>query len=254
MSLNFIDIASWQAGIDLKAVFLQNPIDGVIVKATQGTDYVNPFCDGWVQWLIQHGKPWGFYHYLSGLENTGAEEAEFFYKHCLNYFGHGVALCDLEANAVNRGPEYTKQFLDRLYELSGVRAMFYAQQSVVQSFGAGSDGIVANGHKLWLAQYASATDIVYGFKEKPWQKGSVAPWPSITMHQYTSHGRLTGYLGDLDLDIFYGTTEDWAALAGKEKPEPKPEPTEDWLDDWIEYLEDEKQRIQAKIDELKARR
>lgn len=35
--------------------------------------------------------------------------------------------------------------------------------------------------------------------------------------------------------------------------DPTPEPTEDWLDDWIEYLEDEKQRIQAKIDELKAR-
>ena len=36
--------------------------------------------------------------------------------------------------------------------------------------------------------------------------------------------------------------------------DPTPEPTEDWLDDWIEYLEDEKQRLQNKIDELKARR
>lgn len=36
--------------------------------------------------------------------------------------------------------------------------------------------------------------------------------------------------------------------------EPEPVPVDDWLSDWIEYLEDEKQRIQTKIDELKARR
>lgn len=43
------------------------------------------------------------------------------------------------------------------------------------------------------------------------------------------------------------------------EPEPEPvpvppDPEEDWLQDWIEYLESEKQRIQAKIDELKGRR
>ena len=37
-------------------------------------------------------------------------------------------------------------------------------------------------------------------------------------------------------------------------PEPEPDPAEDWLQDWIEYLEAEKQRIQTKIEELKARR
>ena len=40
------------------------------------------------------------------------------------------------------------------------------------------------------------------------------------MHQYTGNGRLTGYSGSLDLDLFYGSTDDWAALAGgKEKEE-----------------------------------
>ncbi len=45
MSLNFIDISSWQAGLDLAAVFAQNPLDGVIVKATEKINYVNPHCD-----------------------------------------------------------------------------------------------------------------------------------------------------------------------------------------------------------------
>lgn len=79
------------------------------------------------------------------------------------------------------------------------------------------------------------------------------------MHQYSSCGRLSGYTGDLDLDIFYGDESDWAILAGKTPapapdPTPEPAPGEDWLLDWIEYLEDEKARLQAKIDELNARR
>ena len=39
--MNFIDIASYQATIDLDAVFANNPIDGIIAKATERTGYVN---------------------------------------------------------------------------------------------------------------------------------------------------------------------------------------------------------------------
>lgn len=226
MSLNVIDISDHQAGINLETMFNKNPdLDAVIIKATEGTGYVNAYCDRWVQWLIKNNKPWGFYHYLSGTKDSGAVEADYFHKHCLNYFGDGIPVVDLEGNAINRGPEYVKQFLDRIYELSGVKPMLYASLSVIQSYGVNADPIVAGGYKLWLAQYASATAVVYGFKQTPWQKGSVAPWPSITMHQYTDHGRLNGYLADLDLDIFYGTKDDWKAIASKSKPEPKPEPT-----------------------------
>ena len=38
MAMNGIDIASYQTGIDLSVV----PCDFVIVKATEGTGYVNP--------------------------------------------------------------------------------------------------------------------------------------------------------------------------------------------------------------------
>lgn len=41
MSMNGIDISNYQATLDLAKV----PYDFVIVKATQGTSYVNPSCD-----------------------------------------------------------------------------------------------------------------------------------------------------------------------------------------------------------------
>jgi len=41
MGMNGIDISSHQAGINLEIV----PCDFVIIKATEGTEYVNPDCD-----------------------------------------------------------------------------------------------------------------------------------------------------------------------------------------------------------------
>ena len=230
MSLNVIDISSHQAGLNLDTVYKKTPdLDCVIVKGTQGTTYVNPYCDAWVQWLIKNNKPWGFYHYLSGQCTYGSVEAQFFVQHCANYFGHGIPICDLEGNAANRGPEYAKQFLDEVYKLTGVKPMIYMSLSVIQSYKAKFDQIVSDGYKLWLAQYASATATIYGFKKTPWQSGSVAPWPSITMHQYTDHGRLNGYSENLDFSIFYGSVNDWNEMTKSNKsdpePEPQPEPT-----------------------------
>ena len=33
------------------------------------------------------------------------------------------------------------------------------------------------------------------------------------MHQYTGHGRINGYNGDLDLSLFYGDVNAWNAYA-----------------------------------------
>ena len=52
MTMQGIDISGWQAGIDLGSV----PCDFAIVKATEGTGYVNPDCDRAVQQCIELGK------------------------------------------------------------------------------------------------------------------------------------------------------------------------------------------------------
>lgn len=48
------------------------------------------------------------------------------------------------------------------------------------------------------------------------------------MYQYTSEGRLEGYNGYLDLDVFYGDPGDWDRYARgaeeSEKPTPPPDP------------------------------
>ncbi len=218
--MNLIDISSWQRGIDLQSLFRLNPsLDGAIVKATQGTGYVNPDFSAWVKWLSDHDKPFGFYHYCDGGDADA--EATHFYNAVKPYIGKGIPVADYEGEALLKGTAWLKRFLDRFCALSGAKAMIYCSLSVVreQPFNA------LTGYPLWIAQYADM-NTVYGFLDTPWQKGSVSPFNSYAMHQYTSCGRLNGYSGNLDFNKFYGSYAAWNALCKDEdKPAAEPTPT-----------------------------
>lgn len=218
--MNLIDIASWQRGIDLSALFAQNPLHGVIVKATQGLTYVNPDYAAWTKWLSDHDKPFGVYHYL---DLYGAEaEARHFVETVKPYIGKATLTADYEGNTIRKGTVYLKAFLDEVYRLTGVKAFVYVSQSYIAT---GGFGEIANaGYPLWLAQYASSTEIVNGFRDNPWQKGSVDPFPKVWMHQYTSCGRLAGWKDNLDFDQFKESYSAWHELARGEDAAPAPAP------------------------------
>lgn len=211
--MNVIDISSWQAGIDLATLFANNPLDGVIVKATQGVGYINPEYAAQVKWLDENNKPFGFYHYLDGADARA--EAEFFYKTVSPYVGKGIPVADYEGEAMLRGTGWLKQFLERFYELSGVKAMIYCSLSVVQS----QDFSSLTSYPLWIAQYADYAP-VYGFLDHPWQNGSVYPFMGFYMQQYTSNGHLNGWGGGLDFDKFWWNEDDWNSIAKSEKQDP----------------------------------
>ena len=109
MSMNGIDISNHQAGLNLAKV----PCDFVICKATEGTGFVDRYCDGWIQKALQLGKKVGVYHFATG-KSSGVAEADFFYKNIKGYVGKAILVLDWEASAVNRGVAYAKAFLDRI--------------------------------------------------------------------------------------------------------------------------------------------
>ena len=118
MSMNGIDISNHQAGLNLAKV----PCDFVICKATEGTGFVDLYCDGWIQKALQLGKKVGVYHFATG-GSSGVAEADFFYKNIKGYVGKAILVLDWEANAANRGVAYAKAFLDRTYPLTGVKPL-----------------------------------------------------------------------------------------------------------------------------------
>lgn len=75
---------------------------------------------------------------------------------------------------------------------------------------------MAKTYPLWVAQYPNYEET--GFKSEPWTDGwDFGAWESPLIFQYTGTGRIAGYSGHLDLDLYFGTRDDWrrrCAVAG----------------------------------------
>lgn len=220
MTMNGIDISSWQRDINLSAV----KADFVIVKATEGIGYVDKSCDMLFQKALSLGKKLGFYHFARPTANNDPiREADFFYENCKGYFGKAIPILDWEAEN-KQNVAYAKAWLDRVYQRSGVKPVIYMSESVVNSYDWSS---VANAdYGLWVAKYR---DNVIDYNYNMSNAGSrprVKWWKFYCMWQWTSTGRLSGYNGNLDCNVFYGDQSTWDAYAGKStstvKPQPKP--------------------------------
>ena len=211
MALNGIDIASHQAGLDLNNI----AFDFVIIKATQGIGYVNPYCDNWYQQAKALGKLIGFYHYASG--NDAVAEADYFIENTLNYFHEAVPCLDWEAdendNWGDNDAAWCKAFCDRIYERTGVHPMVYVQASAMSRL----EGQIGD-CGLWIAQYPNY--VPTGYQDEPWNEGAY----TCAIRQYSSAGRLDGWGGNLDLDKFYGDAAAWMKYANPSGDTPTPEP------------------------------
>ena len=209
--LRVVDEASWQEGIDNTIL----DCDAVIVKATQGTTYVNPICDSLYQAAKSAGKLLGVYHYASGGNATA--EADFFLDNIQGYIGEAMLVLDWESgeNAQWGNSYWCKEFCDRVYARTGINPVVYVQNSAVDQVA----NLTDNG--LWIAQYADNNPM--GWVDSPWNTITV----NHIMHQYTSTGRIYGWSGNLDLSLFYGDANTWRAYAGATGqpvlPTPKPQ-------------------------------
>ena len=207
MALKGIDISKWQTGIDLSKV----DCDFVIVKATEGIGYVDRKCDSFYQQAKRLGKKLGFYHFARP-RNDAVREAQYFYNNTKNYFGEAIPILDWEAE--NKSDvAWAKRWLDEVYRLSGVKPVIYMSESVVNSYDWSS---VANAdYGLWVAKYRDNNpDYNYNMANAG-SRPKVKWWKFYCMWQWTSSGRLNGYNGNLDCNVFYGDGTTWDKYAGK---------------------------------------
>lgn len=207
MALNGIDIASYQAGLDFSKV----PCDFAIIKATQGTGYTNPDCIRAVEQAMSLGKGVGVYHYISG--GNAVAEANFFINSILNWIGK-VMICldwELDQNSAWGDESYLEQVINQVIARTGVPPMIYAPASRYNQVAE-----VAKRHNcgLWIAQYADMNPT--GYQNTPWNEGAY----TCAIRQYSGSGRLNGWNGDLDLDKFYGSLDDFRKYYGSSSSAP----------------------------------
>lgn len=202
-----VDVSSWQTGIDTYSI----NADFVICKATEGTTYVNPDCDRAYQGAKSSGKKVGVYHYASGGDPVA--EANFFVDNVRGYVGEAILVLDYESYASTLGTWWAETWLDTVYNLTGVRPIIYMSNSVVNKYD--WSNVRSKNYGLWNAGYYDGYVTKYGYISDPPLIGSLGAWSDcLAMYQYTSSGRLPGWGGNLDFNIFYGDENAWDAYAG----------------------------------------
>lgn len=211
--LHGIDISSAQAQLNLNKI----KCDFVVIKATGGNSYVNPFCNKHYDQAKSSGKLIGLYHFAHEHHKPkpAKVEAKYFIDNISNYVRTGILVLDYEIPLNNvsfnqKDVAWIVEFVKYVKQRTKVIPMLYVSKSLVNSLNL--NPVYQQNVGLWYAQYANYQPM--GFVDNPWHDGKgTRPWKYPAMFQYTSSGRLKGYNGNLDLDIFYGNSKTWKLYA-----------------------------------------
>ena len=170
---------------------------GVIVKATQGTYYVNPKCNHQYNLARQEEKLTGLYHYAGG--GNPVTEAQYFINSIKNYVGQSLLILDWEQyqNPAWGNTNWARQFVDEVHRLTNVWPLIYVQENALNQV-----ANCANDCGLWVAKYPS---MHWHSWTVPDMNISSGAFKQITGWQYTGDDR--------DRSIFYLNKEEWMKLA-----------------------------------------
>ena len=207
MSLKGIDISNHQRGLDLSKI----DCDFVIIKATEGKSHVDQYCDGFFQQALSLGKKLGVYHFANNSDNTAKQEADWFINNTRGYIGKAIPVLDWEDDVTDNVP-WALEWLQRVEQAYACKPLIYMSESVVNRY---DWSPVANAnYGIWVAKYRdNLPDYNYDMS-KAGNMPSIKYWSTMALWQWTSTGRLNGWNGNLDCDVFYGDAAAWDKYVG----------------------------------------
>ena len=211
--LKGIDVSTWQAvGTG------DGDYDFVICKATEGVGYTDPKCDQHYQRAKSQGKLLGVYHFARPGCNDAISEADWFVSQIQGYIGEAILVLDWEVEAT-WNVAWAKQWLDRVYEKTGVKPLIYASGAVIT----GNDwsSVVKGDYGLWIAYWPNQYQYSNDWPTDPSQMTyGIGAWPFWAIWQFSSRN------GTLDCDVANMDRNGWMKYAAKNgKAEPAPTPT-----------------------------
>ena len=209
MTMYSVDVYSGSSD----SIIQDSHAQAVIVKATQGTGYVNPKCNHQVELAKSLGKKLGYYHYAGGGDPVA--EADYFIDNIKNYVGTGMLIIDWEGyqNSAFGNTTWVRRFVDRVHDRTGVWCVIYVSESALAQV-----ANCANDCGVWVAKYASMN---WNSWTVPNMAVSSGAFKFITGWQYTG--------GDMDRSIWYLDAAAWDkfAKANVSNPTPAPQPKVD---------------------------
>ncbi len=201
MITDVIDLSHNEAAANIPLAARQG-LQAVIMKSTQGKDYVDPAYNHIKQLTVQSKLLFGSFHFGSN-SSTGVQQANWFLA---NSHDGGLLCLDRETNPDLHGGTMTlanaEAFVTEVHRITNVWPVYYSYLSFTQNDHIPATSVLRN-CPLWLA--------CYGSKPK-----TPSPWKSMTLWQYTDAGagprdmktypRVTPGLGlRCDRSAFFGT-------------------------------------------------
>lgn len=209
MALYGTDQSKWQGNNVTEGDF-------IIIKATEGVGYVDPTCDAKYQMNKAAGKLLGVYDFARPDLGSAEAEAQYFVDNTKGYIGEAILVLDWEQPGTQSNVGWAKEWLDKVYKLTGVRPLIYMSASVVNSYDWSS---VAKDYGLWIAGYPNAYNVPNPPRPNPGDMPyRIGAWEFWAIWQYTSSA------GTLDRDIANMDKKAWKKYA-KPNSEPAPTPT-----------------------------
>lgn len=182
-----IDISNHNGSIDFNAV-KGDGVEAIIMKATEGVDYVDPKFDSYYSQSHNMGFHIGFYHFMSEKTNP-SQQATDFYKAINGKSYDIIPVLDIETNNYKRSRQEISdrciEFLTKFKELSRINCVIYTGGY----FGRDLLDDRVKQYKGWIAHYGVSSPMNTGFE--------------VVGHQYSETGKITGISGDCDMNNFY---------------------------------------------------
>ncbi|HID0814612.1 TPA: GH25 family lysozyme [Clostridium botulinum] len=162
-------------------------INVVIIKATEGVQYVDPYLNTYYNGAKAQGMNIGFYHFMSEKTDP-AQQAVDFWNAIKGKQFNVIPTLDIETNNQGRSQKQISdrciEFLNKFKALSGIDCMIYTGGY----FGRDNLDSRVKKYKGWIAHYGV---------NKPMQTGFVA-----VGHQYTEDGHINGISTRVDINNF----------------------------------------------------
>lgn len=186
---NGIDVSGWQGSINYNQV-ANSGIEIVYMKASEGTNFVDPYFNENYTNAKANGLKVGFYHYLTARSNSDAiAEATFFVSTISGMIPDCRLAMDFESFgnlSIEEINEIGLTFMQTVESLSGKEMVIYSDTSNASNI---FQGELTN-YPLWVAQYEV---------EEPTANGN---WSNWVGWQYTDVGEIAGINGYVDRDRF----------------------------------------------------
>lgn len=171
------------------------PVSFIYIKATQGIRITNAFYARDVKDARARAYPVGAYHFFSPID--GARQATYFLKVAAPRRGDLPPMLDVELSDRQiremGGPQAmfreVMAWMRVVERHCGVRPVLYVGQYFVNKYMEHAPAEL-QAYKVWIARY-----------------GEYKPYVHLLYWQLSAQGRVSGIRGDVDIDVFNGTKE-----------------------------------------------